>query len=314
MRGIVTKLLVFLGAFLVTTAILSLAYASGQVQKTPLDVDTVTRLSGEAQVAGPDGLETTPVKATSITHADSELSTGEVVLFQNSSCLVRDPDGNAPDCVAADDPSKTLLSASTDTFATDRRTALPVNDFANLPADAAPKEGLINKFPFGVEQKTYPFWDGLVGGAVDATYQGEEDVDGLATYKFLVSVKDAPIQIADGVAGTYSTDKTLWIEPTTGSIIDQKEHQVRLLDDGSTFLDLTFGFTPETVRTNVDSGSSNASQLGLLTRTVPLVGGVLGVVALLGGLALWLTGRRGGRHGAADDGETLERSRVPAGR
>ncbi|MGG5257275.1 DUF3068 domain-containing protein [Phycicoccus avicenniae] len=300
MRGIVTKLLVFLGAFLVMTAILSLVYASGQVKKTPLDTDSVTRLSGEAQVAGPDGLENTPVKAVSITHADSELSTSDVVLFQNSSCLVRDPNGDAPDCVAADDPSKTLLSASTSTFATNRLTGLSVPDFKNLPADAAPVEGLVNKFPFDTEQKTYPFWDGLVGGTVDAVYQGEEAIDGLDTYKFLVTVKDQPIQIADGVPGTYNTEKTMWIEPRTGAIIDQKEHQVRLLDDGATFLDLTFGFTEETVKANVDSGSSNSAQLGLLTRTVPLVGGILGVLALVGGLLLAATARRG-RHSEREE-------------
>lgn len=300
MRGIVTKLLVFLGAFLVTTAILSLVYASGQVKKTPLDTDSVTRLSGEAQVAGPDGLENTPVKAVSITHADSELSTGEVILFQNSSCLVRDPNGDAPDCVAADDPSGTLLSASTSTFATDRRTAMSVPDFENLPADAERVEGLVNKFPFDTEQKTYPFWDGLVGGTVDAVYQGEEDVDGLATYKFLVTVKDQPIEIADGVAGTYNTEKTMWIEPRTGAIMDQQEHQTRILDDGSTFLDLNFGFTEETVAANIESGKSNSSQLALLTRTVPLVGGILGILALLGGFALSATARRG-RHTDTED-------------
>lgn len=302
MRGIVTKLLVFLGAFLVTVAILSLVYASGQVKKTPLDTDSVTRLSGEAQVAGPDGIENTPVKAVSITHADSELSTGEVILFQNSSCLVRDPNGNAPDCVAADDPSGTLLSASTSTFATDRRTAMSVPDFESLPADAAPVEGLVNKFPFDTEQKTYPFWDGLVGGTVDAVYQGEEDVDGLGTYKFLVTVKDQPIEIADGVAGTYNTEKTMWVEPRTGAIMDQQEHQTRILDDGSTFLDLNFGFTDETVAANIESGKDNAGQLALLTRTVPLIGGILGILALLGGFALSAMGGRG-RHSDTEERE-----------
>ncbi len=313
MRGLVTKLLVFLGAFLVTTAILALVYAPSQVKKTPLDVDSVTRLSGQAQVAGPDGLEDTPVRATSITHADSELSTGDVVLFQNSSCLVRDPNGNAPDCVAADDPSGTLLSASTSSFATDRRTALSVPDFKNLPADAEPVDGLVNKFPFDTAQQTYPFWDGLVGAPVDAVYQDEEDIDGLATYKFLVTVKDQPIEIAAGVPGTYSTDKTIWVEPRTGSIIDQKEHQVRLLDDGSTFLDLTFGFTEETVKGNVDSGGANASQLALLTRTVPLVGGLLGVLALAAGLLLGGADRRSRRGGHAD-GEAPSRGELTAAR
>ena len=48
----------------------------------------------------------------------------------------------------------------TDDFATDRITALAVNDPQYLPADAAPHEGLINKWPFEAEKKTYPYWDG----------------------------------------------------------------------------------------------------------------------------------------------------------
>ena len=193
MRGVVTKLLVFLGAFLLMVAALALFYAPDKVKRTPLDVDSITRLTGEAQLFEGTALVTTPVKATSTAHTDSELSTDDVVLFQSSSCLVKDPDGNAPDCVSADDPDNRLISAGTEVFATDRVTALAVNDFENLPADAEPREGLINKWPFDVEQKTYPYWDGLIGQPVDAVFQSTEDIDGLETYKFLVKVDNGDI-------------------------------------------------------------------------------------------------------------------------
>ena len=295
MRGIVTKLLVFLGAFLVVTAGLAAFYAPGQVKKTPLSVDSVTRLTGDAQLFDGSQLVPTPVRATSVTHADSELSTDDVVLFQSSSCLVKDPDGNAPDCVSADDPDKRLVSAGTSTFATDRRTALSVPDFESLPADAEPREGLINKFPFDVEQKTYPFWDGLTSTARDAVFQGTEDVDGLETYKFLVDIKDADIEITSGVVGKYSSTKTMWVDPVTGSIIDQNEKQTRTqADNGQLLLDLDFGFTDETVAANVESAKANGSKLTLLTSTVPLVAGVLGLVALVAGILLALAGRRSG--------------------
>ena len=300
MRRVATWVLFFLGAFLLTTAVLSLVWAPGQVKKTPLDVNSVTRLAGEAQLSNGTNLDSIKVKATSTTHADSELSTDDVVLFQNSSCLMKDPDGSAPDCVSTEDPQERLLSASTDTFATDRRTALAVNDFQNLPAEAEPKDGLINKFPFDVEKKTYPFWDGYVGTAVDAVYQGIEDVDGLPTYRFLLSVADGDIEITEGVPGKYSTQKQMWIEPNTGTIIDQQEHQVRTIaDTGATFLDLDFGFTDDTVATNVKDTKANVSQLNLLTRTVPLVTGVLGLLALAGALVLYVTRDRSrGRYAA----------------
>lgn len=290
MRRVASGLLLFLGAFLLTTALLCLTWVPGQVKKTPLDVNSVTRLSGDAQLSNGTSLDSLKVKATSTTHADSELSTADVVLFQNSTCLLKDPNGDAPDCVSADDPQKRLLSAGTDTFATDRRTAEAVNDFANLPAEAKPKEGLINKFPFDVEQRTYKIWDGFVGQAVDAVYQGEEEIDGLNTYRFLVSVTDGDIQISDGVAGKYSSEKKMWIDPATGSIIAQSENQIRTIaETGATFLQLDYGFTDKTVAANVESAKDSGSKLALLTRTVPLVAGFLGLLALLLGLILFFS-------------------------
>ena len=290
MRGVVTKLLVFLGAFLLMVAALALFYAPDKVKRTPLDVDSITRLTGEAQLFDGTALVTTPVKATSTAHTDSELSTDDVVLFQSSSCLVKDPDGNAPDCVSADDPDNRLISAGTEVFATDRVTALAVNDFENLPADAEPREGLINKWPFDVEQKTYPYWDGLIGQPVDAVFQSTEDIDGLETYKFLVKVDNGDIEITDGVLGKYSTEKTIWVDPTTGSIVDQSESQTRVqADNNQTILQLDFSFTDATVAANVEDAKANASKLNLLTKTVPLLAGLIGLLALIGGLVLWRT-------------------------
>lgn len=287
MRGVVTKLLVFLGAFLLATAALALFYAPDKVKRTPLDIDSVTRLTGEAKLFDGSALVSTPVKATSTTHADSELSTDDVVLFQNSSCLIKDPDGTAPDCVSADDPENRLVSAGTDDFATDRRTALAVSDFENLPPEAEPKEGLINKFPFDVEDETYPFWDGLLGEPVDAVFQGAEEIDGLPVKKFLVSVVDGDIEITAGVPGKYSTEKTMWVDTATGSIIDQTENQTRVqATDGQPILELDFRFTDETVAANVEAAKENASRLSLLTSTVPLIAGILGLIALAAGLVM----------------------------
>ncbi|MFQ6172586.1 DUF3068 domain-containing protein [Oryzobacter sp. R7] len=304
MRGVVTKLLVFIGAFLVAVAALAALWAPGQVKKTPLDVDSVTRLTGDAQISNGTSLDSIKVRATSTTHADSELSTDDVVLFQNSTCLLKDPTGDAPDCVSADDPEKRLVSAGTDTFAVDRRTAEAVADFENLPAEAEPKEGLVNKFPFDVEQRTYRFWDGYVGQAVDAVFQDAEDIDGLETYRFLITVTDGDIEITDGVAGKYSTEKTMWVDPRTGSIIDQNESQTRTVaDTGDTFLQLDYGFTDETVAANVAAAKDNGSRLALLTSTVPLVGGLVGLVALAVGILLARTSRR------SEDGRTTSPGR-----
>jgi hypothetical protein len=278
--------LLFLGAFLLVGGLMARFWAADQVKRTPLDVSSVTRLAGEAQLYDGTALETHRVKATSTTHADSEKSDDDVVVFQNSSCLVLDPDGTVPDCVSADDPDERLVSAGTDHFATDRRTALAVNEARYLPPDAKEHEGLVNKFPFDVERRDYPFWDSLANQSVTAAYAGEETLDGLTTYRFDILVQDAAIEIGDD-PGVYATEKRMWVDPATGSIIKQTERQVRKMQQtGQTVLDLTFGFTPETVEANVADAKENAARIDLLTQTVPIVGVLGGVAAIAGGLVL----------------------------
>ena len=310
MRRIIGLVLMGLAGFLVTTALLALVYVPGQVKKTPLDTDSYTRLTGEASVL-PRG-EGAPVKAVSHTVADGAKSDGDVVVFDTFSCLITNEDGNSPDCVDDADPDKRLVTASTDRFATDRRTGLSVNDEKYI-GDAKPHEGLVNKFPFGVEKKTYPFWDGLLGRAVDANFEGEEAVNGWNTYKFVIEVVDEPAEIAKTVQGTYSSTKTMWVDPRTGAIQKQQEQQVRKTDNGQTVLDLDFGFTDKTIEANIDEAKSNDSKLGLVDN-LPLIAGLLGLVAAAVGFFLWRgargdDGARAGTGRAGDGGEPAHAGR-----
>ncbi len=275
-----------LGGFLVVLALLAQFWAPGQLMKTPLDTDSLTLLDGTAELSdGTGGTDSFPVKAFSVTRADSERSDSDVIVFQNSSCLVKD-EGEIDECVSANDPEERLISASTDNFATDRRTAEAVDDPKYLPPSAEAKEGLINKWPFEAEKKTYQYWDSYAAQPVDAVYDRTEDVDGLETYVYKVTVSDVPIEVSDGVQGTYSTDREIWIDPTTGAIVNQFETQERLDSDGNTFLALDYGFTDEQVADNAESSKSNASSLDLVTNTVPLIGWIVGIPALLIGIAL----------------------------
>jgi hypothetical protein len=284
--------LLALGAFLLVIGLMASFWAPGQVKRTPLDTDSVTRLAGTADKLNPatGDVENLDVKATSITKADSKRSDDNVIVFVNTLCLVID-EGDVPDCVDAQDPEKRLISASTDVFATDRSDAMAVNG-KYLPAGAEEKEGLINKWPFDAEKKTYPYWDGILGAPVDATYDSTETLEGLETYKYHVLVEEEPAEILDGVQGVYSQDKYLWIDPTTGSIIKQTQHEVRALEDGSVLLDLDLSFTDDQVADNVDSADESGGKIDLITKTVPLVGFIGGALALLAGAYLVFAGRR----------------------
>lgn len=292
MRKIVGVLLSFIGAFLLVAGILAQTYAPDRLMKTPIDVDSVTNLYGEAELAdGTGSTDTFPVRAWNTTFADSKASTEEVVLFLNSSCLVRD-EGGIEGCVSSDDPQDRLLTARTDTFATDRVTAEAVNDPDILPASAEEKEGLVNKWPFDAKQTTYSYWDGTAGEGVDAVFDRAEEVEGLTTYVYKVSVEGAPVELTDGVTGVYNDEKELYVDPTTGSIIHQVDHQERIDDEGNPFLIVDLEFTPEQVSSNVEDAESTASGLNLVRDTVPLIGYAVGIPLLLIGLVLLFLGQR----------------------
>ncbi len=294
MRKKVGTTLSVLGGFLILVALLGMFYAPGPLMKTPLDVDNETALSGTVELSG----ETLPVKVWSVTFTDSEKSDDDVVVWVNSSCLVLD-EGDITECVSADDEQERLLSATTDNFASDRNTGIAVNDPKYLPAEAEEHQGLVNKWPFEAEKKTYPYWDSLVGDTVDAEYDRTEELDGLETYVYTVSIDEAPIELTDGVPGTYTDDKEIWVEPVTGAIVDQVDSQVRLDEEGETFLALDISFTDDEVAESVEDAKANALKLNLATKIVPMIGFIAGIPMAIIGIALLVTARR-----KEDDGTT----------
>jgi hypothetical protein len=298
-------MLLGLSGFLLLAAFMAVVWAPDKAEKTPLDVDTTTLLSGEASKLNTSTgeLEDNPVKATSITQVDSDASDDDIAVWVQTSCLVID-DGDTPNCVESNDPR--LITADADVFATDRVSGLAVNDAKYLPADAVPHEGLVNKFPFDTQKKNYDYWDGTVGAAVPAVYDSTVDIDGIETYKFVVTIEGAEVEIAEGVSGTYDDVKEIFVEPRTGAIIDQSDDQQRYLADGSPVLDLQLSFTDAQVEQFVDDANDNLGRLNLLNRIVPIVGFGGGAIALVLGLMLALRGGGPAR-------PTPERKREPVG-
>lgn len=291
MRKVFGVVSLALGAFLLAAAALGQFWAPSHAERTPLEVNTTTRLAGTADKLDPASgeVQNLDVKATSVTKSDSNHSDDDVVAFVSTTCLVVDKD-NVPDCVDAKDPGKRLISASTDTFATDRRTAMATNATRYNAADATDHAGLVNKFPFDSEKKTYPFWDGMLGTTVNADYKSTDTVDGLRTYRYDVNVPTTPAEVVDGVQGSYQTDKSIWVEPRTGSIVKQTQHEVRTLANGDPLLDLDIAYTDQSVKEAVDQADGNARNLWLLTSVVPVGGLVVGLLLVLAGLGLLLGG------------------------
>jgi hypothetical protein len=267
-----------LGGFLLVAGLVCLLWAPGVVKKTPTDVTSITHLRGQAAKLNTTTgkLESNPVKALSVTKTDSKASDDNTVVWTNSTCLVIDAD-DVPGCVDGDDPR--LVSASTDVFATDRVSALAV-DSKHLPADAVKHEGLVNKFPFDSEKKTYPYWDGTLGTSVDAKYTGTVEIQGIKTYVYKAVTKDAPIDIAEGVKGTYDDETTMYVEPRTGAILNQTDDQQRYLDSGDKVLDLHLAFTDAQTKQSAADAKDNLRLLDLVEKVVPIVGIVGGLICL----------------------------------
>lgn len=285
MRKSFGPVLVGLGAFLLVLAVLAATWMPGKVKKTPLNVNSATFLAGTVKKldTATGQLLENPVKVWNHTESMGKLANGTVAVWLTKTCVLIDTD-NPPNCVEGTDDR--LVTASVETWASNRITGLGVGDYAKLPADSGQYTGLVNKWPFGVEKKTYPYWDGLTGKAVDAKYAGTKKLNGFETYVFKTSITAAPIEIVDGVPGTYDDTKEIYVDPTTGSIINQAEHQQRTLADGTPALDLQIVETDAQIKKNIDDAKANISKLNVILKVVPIGGGVLGLLALLVGLTL----------------------------
>jgi hypothetical protein len=303
---VLARVLLGLGAFLLIAGILAVTYAPGVVKKIPLDVDTTTVYTGQAAKIDPltGAFDTKDVYAIRRTKADSKLSSDDHIIFEEQACAVFDT-GGAKECVNGNDPD--LITASLEIFALDRVTAEAVDD-KNLPPEAIHPEGLVNKFPFDVEKKTYPFWDGDIGRAVDIDYKGTETLFGLETYEFSYTVTDEPMDVAEGIPGTYANVVTVYVDPKTGSIVKSGQDQQRFLEDGTPVLDIQIIGTDDTVKEAVDEAKTAGNSLFILLTVLPIVGFAGGILCLLGGLALVLRERNdgGGRRAAGAEKEKVD--------
>ncbi|MBB3040260.1 DUF3068 domain-containing protein [Nocardioides sp. LMS-CY] len=301
-RKVFGFVLVGLGTFLLVAGVLAVTWAPGQVKRLPLDVNQTTNLDGTVRKldAATGELVENPVKVQNITQVDADASDGETAVWVQKTCVVIDVD-DPPACVDGDD--ERLVSAEIEVFATDRVTAESVPDFGGLPADATPTDGLVNKWPFDSQKQDYEYWDGTVGAAVPAVYDREETLLGVDCYVYTISISDAPIEIADGIPGTYDNEIEIWVEPQTGAIQQQTQDQQRYLDDGTQVLDLKIGFTDDQQQASADDAEDNMGLLRLLLFWVPLLGFVGGALCLVAGALLLLSVRRGGRSGDAEHKE-----------
>jgi len=216
-----------------------------------------------------------------------------------------------------------LVDASTSRYAFDGHTSDMINCCnANLSGTPITDfTGMVPfKFPFNVAQKSYPYFDSTLGKPVTIEFKGTATLQGLKVYKFSQTIPPtqyATLEVPGSLVGQpdqpsvkaprfYTNERTVWVEPTTGSVVNGTEHQRQTLrgSDGTdqlVLLDATLSFTPENVRGSVDAAKSGANKINLIGSTLPLICLILGLVLLLLGLYFAL-GRQGGAAHAGPTG------------
>lgn len=101
---------------------------------------------------------------------------------------------------------------------------------------------------------------------------------------------------------TYESTSTYWVEPTTGLVVDTDREEIRkggIAGPGGVVLasvpvyDVTTAYTSQSVSDATKEASDKKNSLQTFGTTLPWIFGIVGVVALVAGLVLALTGRRG---------------------
>jgi hypothetical protein len=217
--------------------------------------------------------------------------------------------------------TKTAQQGFTEKFAVDRHTGKVIKwDGDEENGKALEHKGYTVKFPFGSKKTTYPYWDSSIEKTMNMKYAGTEKIDGLEVYRYEGTVprqtltteptKDTPGFLFGGSKSSpgvkakydYANDRTIWVEPQTGAFIKVSEGQKQWLTDPKTnksvqVLQTTSVFDNATIKSNVDEYKGKASQLKAL-KIAPWILGILGVLLLIGGVAMAvLLGRRN------DDGD-----------
>jgi Porin PorA len=327
-----------LGAALLIAALLLTTYTAGKIKKIPLNIDTTLVSDGTGTALDPASLsaqhfvidKNVPLVSQQQLSVETP-SNADVVTLQVGTTVRR----------TDKQQDNGLMLAMVDSVTINRSTAMAVSDDTHPggaiqrprtiedtkpPTNIAlPHEGLSYRFPFGTEKKTYPYFDPIAQKAFDANYEGEEDVNGLTTYKFQQNVGyDAdgklvePLKYAslydnddDGVVTAraslwglpgdpdepitmtryYAAQRTFWVDPVSGTIVKSQERANHYyardaLKPEYALVDYTVTSTEDTVEAQIAAARDERDRVALWSRILPITFTAAGLVALVAGALL----------------------------
>ena len=292
MRRFLGPVLLGLGVFLLVLAGMLRFYVADRVVVTPIDQYAQTVAPGPGAFLDPAVLQerTGDLVATRTLKADVAASSKDVAVWDVS---VRLSTGDG-----------TFVRATIDRVATDRRTGEAINCCGEA-VDSAPirHSGVSYKFPFDTQKKDYAWWDPNSKQAPPAKFVSEEKVQGLTTYKFLQVIAPTEIRTQPGVGPLvgenaafaapvyYSTTRTVWVEPKTGIIVKGNEQNKTTLrnaagEDKATAIQYDLTFDDATQKNQAGLAKDNITKINAVSRWLPLLGLVLGLILIAAGLII----------------------------
>ncbi len=329
-----------LGAALLIAALLLSTYTADQIRKVPLDIDTTLTSGGTGTALDPASLSgerfvidrDVPLVSQQAITVEAPAN-ADVVTLQVGTTVRRSDKQQENGLLLAMVDTVTMNRSSAEAISDDERPGGSVQKPRSIGDDkpatniALPHEGLSYRFPFRTEKRSYPLFDPIAQKPFDANYDGEDDVNGLTTYRFTQNVGyDAdgtlvePIEYAslydndeDGVvtarAGLwglegdpdepitmtrfYAAQRTFWVDPVSGTIVKTTERANHYysrdpLRPEMAFADYTLTSTEQTVESQVAAARDERDRVALWSRILPISFAAAGLVALVGGVALGL--------------------------
>lgn len=299
-RQVLGLVLAGLGAFLVVVAALVRFYVAPTLAVAPIDQNSETSLEAKDAILfdtttlAPITTDLSVVARTVGDVKASEKAPGDTLVWV-STTTIKSADG-------------VIRSQSVKRAAFDESTAEAVNCCDNFMEteegvrETVERSGLMFKFPFNTEKKSYQVWDDKLGEPVTTTYKGTAKVQGHTTYVFendvpgtVVGTQEIPGSVLelDDAAVTadsyYQNHNTYYVEPITGAIVNQvTETKSWFAYEGRELVatDATIAYTEQEIKETYDMLGNQPTLLSLAQGFLPWVVGILGLLLIAYGSAL----------------------------
>ncbi|MDJ0462564.1 DUF3068 domain-containing protein [Streptomyces sp. H27-C3] len=300
-------ILLGVGVFLLVLAPMLAWYVEPRAKRTPIDVDVTTVFTGTGSYFDTTKIRTVDDERLTITRQVR----GDVAESEKSGRAVWDVSTSV-------DTKKSLPAADThdslqwtlERWVTDRRTNEPVHCCDEKPAFDG--EAYL-KFPFDVQKRSYRWWDNTLGSTVRLRFDGTRKIQGHVGHLFTGTVK--PVKtgtrlVPGRLVGLPERSQVLaeeWYanhgielvaDQRTGRIINAATGPRKTLRapgkkrDAMVLLDSErMEFTPATQRAQVALASDDGDRLKLVGETLPMGGGLAGLLLAASGAVLVVRGR-----------------------